>query len=823
MSLPIGYNSANYNSDAIWNGANGNVTSVGTNGGQSAYGTTDQSGNVWEWTEQLIEIDQFIYADIFGGAWNTDANSLSCYGKNSINYLTLSNNIGFRLVSFDVSSTFLSCIDIGDISNNADSRTGLGSVAYSYRIMLKPITNLQYVVFLNSVDPNGSNSYGLYSSLMSRLLNGNNNPRGGINFIATNPSGSKYVVKNNFHNKPINYVSFLSAARMCNWLHNGQSPTNINDGAYTIIENTVIIRNNNAKYALPTLDEWYKSAFYDTNKVSKILSGSSNTTVCPDGIFPGNVVCCPEGGSAPTLELCGDIIALNTEPLFTKQNGLIDGYWTYATQSDSPPCSVGSVGCTPFDSSVGNGGVINVDPTPTPTPTITVSPTTSLTPTPTQSIGASQTPTPTQTQTPTSSITPTITITPTLTPTISNSPTQTPTISLTPTKTPTRTPTTTPTITPSITPTKTQTRTPTKTPTRTPTVTPTKTVTASVTPSITPTISVTPSKESCSSPTAINKIYDIKEYPKDAEFSVSLLSPPSGLENNIFVKEWHNFIRNISTIYGGPNNTLFFNTITSGNNIIPNDKSTLTQLDPGKPYYFILKDNAELPLSIPVINKLKSNYLSNTLINQINSLSINNTKIKSLEGNRIAYIVAIEALKEDIKEHKNNNRNRQELEALLESITQEYIENGNDCNKTITNSKNCLNYYISNDGIFSYKEVLPIDSYIESNTISISGNGNTTEHIDVILSGLPDKNSYNISYYFRLKDATQSCSIFPLSGIISPDQNNTATISSIFEFCVDSIRGQYANLLKATPTPTPTLTPTITLSSTPTPTPTTAE
>ncbi len=42
---------ANYNYGADWNGANGNVTSVGTNGGSSAYGTFDMSGNVREVTE----------------------------------------------------------------------------------------------------------------------------------------------------------------------------------------------------------------------------------------------------------------------------------------------------------------------------------------------------------------------------------------------------------------------------------------------------------------------------------------------------------------------------------------------------------------------------------------------------------------------------------------------------------------------------------------------------------------------------------------------------------------------------------------------------
>jgi len=44
-------NYANYDQGADWNSQNGNVTSVGTNGGPSAYGTFDMSGNVSEWND----------------------------------------------------------------------------------------------------------------------------------------------------------------------------------------------------------------------------------------------------------------------------------------------------------------------------------------------------------------------------------------------------------------------------------------------------------------------------------------------------------------------------------------------------------------------------------------------------------------------------------------------------------------------------------------------------------------------------------------------------------------------------------------------------
>lgn len=44
-------NSANYNKLTDWNGQDGNVTTVGTNGGASYYGTFDMSGNANEWND----------------------------------------------------------------------------------------------------------------------------------------------------------------------------------------------------------------------------------------------------------------------------------------------------------------------------------------------------------------------------------------------------------------------------------------------------------------------------------------------------------------------------------------------------------------------------------------------------------------------------------------------------------------------------------------------------------------------------------------------------------------------------------------------------
>lgn len=52
-----GQNVANYSSGVTWNGLNQNLTSVGSAGTESAsaYGTFDQGGNVWEWSEGIVK------------------------------------------------------------------------------------------------------------------------------------------------------------------------------------------------------------------------------------------------------------------------------------------------------------------------------------------------------------------------------------------------------------------------------------------------------------------------------------------------------------------------------------------------------------------------------------------------------------------------------------------------------------------------------------------------------------------------------------------------------------------------------------------------
>ena len=180
-------------------------------------------------------------------------------------------------------------VTVGDPGNTADTTT-YGAVTDAFQIMKYEWTNSQYTDFLNAVDPSGTNPNSVYKAEMG------SNARGGISFTSGAASGSKYAVRTNMADKPVNYVSWFDAARVANWLQNGQGSGSTETEAYTLngaISGTAPAVNSGASYFLPTEDQWYKAAYYK--------GGSTNA-----------------------------------------------GYWDYATQSDADPTAVTADG-------VGNG------------------------------------------------------------------------------------------------------------------------------------------------------------------------------------------------------------------------------------------------------------------------------------------------------------------------------------------------------------------------------------------------------------------------------------------------------------------------------------
>jgi formylglycine-generating enzyme len=90
-------NYANYDYAADWNSQDGNVTTVGTNGGPSAYGTFDMSGNVTEWNDPNGTTDPSRW--VRGGRWNYNVISLHPTDGYPDNPSNEGDAIGFRLAS----------------------------------------------------------------------------------------------------------------------------------------------------------------------------------------------------------------------------------------------------------------------------------------------------------------------------------------------------------------------------------------------------------------------------------------------------------------------------------------------------------------------------------------------------------------------------------------------------------------------------------------------------------------------------------------------------------------------------------------------------
>jgi hypothetical protein len=90
-------NFANYNRVADWNSQNGNVTTVGTNGGASAYGAFDMSGNLYEWNDLTGAAGSS--RGLRGGSWINSAFFLSSSNGDSGVPSLEDFFIGFRLAS----------------------------------------------------------------------------------------------------------------------------------------------------------------------------------------------------------------------------------------------------------------------------------------------------------------------------------------------------------------------------------------------------------------------------------------------------------------------------------------------------------------------------------------------------------------------------------------------------------------------------------------------------------------------------------------------------------------------------------------------------
>jgi formylglycine-generating enzyme required for sulfatase activity len=170
---------------------------------------------------------------------------------------------------------------VGNAGNAVDTRyatPGYGSVASAYRIGKFEVTAGQYTEFLNAVAK--TDTYGLYSTSMWSSSTGCSirQTGGSGNYTYLVDANGDGIEDGDWANRPVNYVSYWDACRFSNWLNNGQATgaqnaSTTEDGSYTLNGYTgddgrTIQRNANARWVVPSEDEWYKAAYHENDGVT---------------------------------------------------------------------------------------------------------------------------------------------------------------------------------------------------------------------------------------------------------------------------------------------------------------------------------------------------------------------------------------------------------------------------------------------------------------------------------------------------------------------------------------------------------------------------
>jgi sulfatase modifying factor 1 len=158
---------------------------------------------------------------------------------------------------------------VGNPGNYADNY-GPGAVEYEYYIGKYPVTNEEYVAFLNAVA--SDDPFGLYDERMGTEVHGGierSGTAGSYNY-SVRIAADGFNEGQSMARMPANYVSFWSAARFANWLTSGDTETGVyalngvanppgNSGAR---DQTLFL---NGGVAVASEDEWYKAAYHNPN------------------------------------------------------------------------------------------------------------------------------------------------------------------------------------------------------------------------------------------------------------------------------------------------------------------------------------------------------------------------------------------------------------------------------------------------------------------------------------------------------------------------------------------------------------------------------
>jgi len=247
---------------------------------------------------------------------------------------------------------------------NGTGDPSCGSVGYIYYISKYDTTNAQYAEFLNAVDPGGSNTLALWNLNMQT-----DTSNGGISFVSSNASGSKYVVNSGLANAPVVYTTFYDALRFANWLDNGQGSGSTETGAYTLLGGAPtptnglwVTANRGATIFLPSENEWYKAAYYNPNTQEYLAypTASNTPTTCAAPGPTVNTANCNNvvghvtnvgaytGSPSPygTFDQGGNVEQWNEQIVSGSKRGVRGGSWGFSADSlaASAPIDSGSSG-----------------------------------------------------------------------------------------------------------------------------------------------------------------------------------------------------------------------------------------------------------------------------------------------------------------------------------------------------------------------------------------------------------------------------------------------------------------------------------------------
>ena len=238
------------------------------------------------------------------------------------------------LITSASASVTMDWVNVGNAGNAADTADGdrfttgvqrYGAVGYTYQVGKYEVTNAQYGAFLNAKA--ATDSYGLYNSIMSSY---------GITRSGSSGSYS-YSVTGALANRPVVFVSWFDAARMANWMMNGQGSGSTEMGAYTLNGATsgIVLANAGAQVYIPTQDEWYKAAYYNaTSQTYSLYPNGQNTITTADANYYFSVGTTTDVGtysgdpsSYGTFDQGGNVWEWNYEVISGSSRGLRGGSW----------------------------------------------------------------------------------------------------------------------------------------------------------------------------------------------------------------------------------------------------------------------------------------------------------------------------------------------------------------------------------------------------------------------------------------------------------------------------------------------------------------